>query len=701
MTTHNTPHQRRQAHRQLRGGSVMLAGAVVLLLAALAGTPAYAGEWMQVSCLNPNQSAAPSQGWSSFAGGGGYGSNNSTSCGPGNPMFAILSTDAGVAVGSDETLQYTPPGGSTLAGGSVDVSFYADGRGYDASGTAVAYTPEYAYNGSNVFFQCASGLPACANGTYDFSGVLDLPSGRGGDLYLSAGCGGGSGYWCDEGGSEGAWSLVRVWWANLLLTNDSTPAANNITGTLLTPDARGSDELVFTASDPAGPGVYEITAEAGGTVLYHGTPDNNGGQCSPVGESSGALMFDATQPCKQSESVDLQVNTTPLHDGAHALKVTIQDAAGNTSVVYDNTISTHNAPENTSLPAITTTTPTVGSTLSAATGEWSAPSGAGTVSYTYQWQDCDTNGENCHTIAGAQSPSYTLSPSDADHTLRVLVTSSDNDGKSTATSQPTSTIAAVQTEEPSGGGSQPLSSESTTSTGTNSPTSTVSGPSIGVAGFSTTSIGAANGTPASELAILHLNAPGTITRAYARRAFKLTGQLTNSQSTPIDGATLDVLQQTAGTTTLTLIAHTTTHSNGTFALTVPPGPSRTIEIAYRARSSDPTYAASARIYETVQATARLKITPSHTSPTGTIILSGHVQGAIPPQGTIVELLVHYRGHWEPFRDPRTNMHGAFRIAYQFQGAIGRFPFQAQIPAGQAGYPYAKGHSNIVHVSTTG
>ena len=50
-------------------------------------------------------------------GGGGNGSNNGTVCGPGSPMSAILSTDAGVAVGSNETLQYTPPGGSTLTGG--------------------------------------------------------------------------------------------------------------------------------------------------------------------------------------------------------------------------------------------------------------------------------------------------------------------------------------------------------------------------------------------------------------------------------------------------------------------------------------------------------------------------------------------------------------------------------------------------------
>src|ERR1019366_4727822 len=104
---------------------------------------------MEVSCVNPDQGAAPSEGWSSFAAGGGYGSNVGTGGAPGGPLYAGLSSAAAVAGGSNETLQYSPPAGSRLIGGSVDVSLYADGGGYNASGTAVAYSPEYAYNGSN------------------------------------------------------------------------------------------------------------------------------------------------------------------------------------------------------------------------------------------------------------------------------------------------------------------------------------------------------------------------------------------------------------------------------------------------------------------------------------------------------------------------------------------------------------------------
>jgi len=331
----------RARRRALTPACTLLGAAAVAAMLLMGAAPAYAGDWMVVSCVNPSQSAAPSEGWSSFAAGGGYGSNSGTGCGPGSPMFAVLSTAAAVAVGSDETLQYTPPGGSRLIGGAVDVSMYADGGGYNASGTAVAYSPEYAYNASNVFFQCASGLTPCANGSNDFAGVLGIPGGRGGNFYLSAGCGGASGYACNAGGSEGAWSLVRLWWANLLLENDSTPSGAGFSGSLLEENAHGTADLQFTAGDP-GPGVYSVTLQVDGRVIYQGTPDGNGGHCVAEGSSGGALMFDYQQPCRQSEAVDVPVNTTVLSDGAHTLKVIVTDAAQNSSVIYDGTITTAN-----------------------------------------------------------------------------------------------------------------------------------------------------------------------------------------------------------------------------------------------------------------------------------------------------------------------------------------------------------------------
>ena len=558
--------------------ALLLALTLALGLAGgwLAASSAYAGSWMEVSCVNPNQSAAPSEGWTSFVTGGpGYGSNNGTGCAPGSPMFAILSSAAAAGVGSGENLQYTPPAGSTLIGGSVDVSMYADGGGYNASGTAVAYTPNFDYDASDVFFQCARGLEPCSNGTDDFSGVLGLPADRGGSFYIGAGCGGAAGYACDEGGSEGAWSLVRVWWANFLLSNEATPSASGLGGTLLSPNVEGTAELTLDAADPGGPGVYLVIVEIDGKTVYSGSPNSDGGKCVPVGTSGGALMFDYGQPCPASESVDLPINTTALANGQHTLKVVVQDAAGNSAVVYDGTISTKQPAEN--------------------------PLGA----------------------------------------------------------------------QPGPG----------TSTGS-SPTPAVP-----------------NGTTASRTARLTLGLKRRITRSYAERALRVTGRLLDGQGNPIADATLDVLQQVSGSASMVVIGHASTGANGTFTASVPGGPTRTIEIAYRAFSTDASYAAVAKIAEAVDAGVKLAVSPRRTGSEGTITLSGQVLGSIPARGVVVELLVHYRGHWEPFRAPRTGSRGRFRVVYQFEGGVGRFPFRALVFGGQGGFPFASGESRAVDVTT--
>jgi hypothetical protein len=664
-----------------------LAGACILTL-SMAGS-ASAGEWVQVSCINPNQTAAGSAGWSSFAAGGGYGSNNGTNCGPSSPAFAILSTDAPVVVGSEETLQYTPPAGSTLNGGLLDIGMYADGRGYGASGTAVAYTPAYAYDGSNVFFQCASGLTPCAAGTNDFTGQLEIPTGRGGNLYLEAGCGGESSpnlRSCDEGGSNGAWSLIDLWWANLRLSNNAAPGASGVSGTLLEPEARGARELLLSASDPAGPGVYNITVQAGGQTLYNATPDSNDGQCVPVGDSDGALMFDADQPCKQSETVEEPIETTALSDGEHTLKVSVTDAAQNTSVVYDQTITTHNAPEDSSAPTITSPGALQsGSTLTAAPGQWLAPAGTGTTTYSYQWQDCNAEGDSCEAVAGADASSYTATATDVGHTLRALITAADNDGSSSTASAASSVVA-----------SPPPSA----STNTQAPANAAVSAANATLALTTSPVGATpNGAGPSEAAQLQIAGQTAISRSYAARAFTITGQLANASGASISRAILDVREQAQGASSPQVIAHATTATNGNFTVRVPAGGTRLILIDYRAFSTDAGYSAQAGVQENVGAGVQMHITPQRTSSTGRIVLAGHVSGPVPAQGVVVELLVRYRGVWEPLRTPRTNADGHFQTAYQFQGALGTYPFRAEVFGGQAGFPYGSGESTPVLVTT--
>ena len=132
---------------------------------------------------------------------------------------------------------------------------------------------------------------------------------------------------------------------------------------------------------------------------------------------------------------------------------------------------------------------------------------------------------------------------------------------------------------------------------------------------------------------------------------------------------------------------------------MPGGPTRTIEIGYRAFSAEAGYAAAAKIAEKVGAGVKLTVAPRATGSEGTITLAGKVLGPVPPGGVVVELLVHYRGRWEPFRAPRTDSRGRFQVVYQFEGGIGRFPFKAMVFGGQGGFPFTIGESRMVDVTT--
>ncbi|MGH2832953.1 MAG: hypothetical protein ACRDK2_09270, partial [Solirubrobacteraceae bacterium] len=364
-------------------------------------------------------------------------------------MFGLLSSAVAEQNGNGEDLRYLPPNGSTLIGGSVDASGYAGGGGYNASGTVVAYTPEFVYPG-DVIFQCAKGLGTCSPNSYSFSGIISLPANAGGGFYIGAGCGGAPGYSCDEGASNGVWSNVEVHWANFTLSNTSTPSGSSFGGALLQPNVSGTADMSFTASDPGGPGVYIVTVQVDGKDLYNATPDNNNGQCVSQGTQGEAEMFDYSQPCKQSEGVDIPVNTDPLADGSHTLKVIITDAAKNTATVYNGTITTENAPVVTSSPLVSGTAQ-VGSTLSGVSAVFEARSGLGPLgAIKGQWMRCSGAGTGCSAIPGATSNTYTPVAEDKGYTIEYRNSVEDAyKHKTTATSAPTVAV----TEAPGSGGS--------------------------------------------------------------------------------------------------------------------------------------------------------------------------------------------------------------------------------------------------------
>ena len=143
---------------------------------------------------------------------------------------------------------------------------------------------------------------------------------------------------------------MQVNWAHFNLSNNAVPAASGFSGTALEAGVRGTGNLLFTATDTGGPGVYAVTASIDWTAVWSGTPTANGGTCVAVGSDSGALMFDEQQPCPAAEAVSIPIATAGLPDGRHVLAVSVSDAAGNTSPVLDQTVSTSN-PQTTPNPS--------------------------------------------------------------------------------------------------------------------------------------------------------------------------------------------------------------------------------------------------------------------------------------------------------------------------------------------------------------
>jgi hypothetical protein len=557
------------APRGMTGLWLAAFGCVVFILAVCTSS-ARAGTWTLASCTQPDGQPAPTEGWSTSATGAvGPDSGDTNTCAQGGNLSAVTSGEAPQGAYEGPEWVFTAPAGSTIAGGSITATLTSP------HGQAWLGTPSASYDSADVVANCQYNLACGQDGT--LSGAFPITHPGGTSLYAVAVC---------VGPYEGATSCpatggidagVYVSSAAVALANSATPAASGFGGTLLSPNAQGTQELTFLASDPGGPGVFLVTAQIDGKTIYSGTPDNNEGRCIPIGETGGTLMFDHSQPCRASESVDLPINTTALANGQHTLKVTIEDAAENASVVYDGPITTQQ-PSNNSLGALP-------------------------------------------------------------------------------------------------------------------------GPGTSAASGLARGLGQPNGIAASEGARLRLGQHGRLTRSFAKRALGISGRLMSAQGQPIGGATLELLQQTASSPGLKLIGHVKTSATGTFVARVPAGPSRTIAVAYRAFSGDGAYAATARIIESVDAGIQLGISPRRTGSEGAITLTGHVLGPVPPQGVSVDLLVHYRGHWEPFRTPRTDAAGHFTVVYQFEGARGRFPFRAEVPPSQADFAFGRGFSGVVDVVT--
>jgi hypothetical protein len=283
------------------------------------------------------------------------------------------------------------PAGSGEAAGNAG----SNGSGGPAAGGAIYATGTLLLSNDQFSEDRASG----GDGGGLFS--ANPPHGGAGG---NGGSGGMGGYYCGDGGnatgpgSGGGGGTVKVGGAG--------GSANG--GAIATVQAAAESGVQYDAPDQdlvsggdAGPG---SAASEGGAVGSDGDPGQPGASSETLG-------------CIGSLGGSAQTGGSPGTSGQ-------PEPAGSSGAAEDPDYSgptpTVLPPSNVSAPSIsgTGTPPTEGQVLTEVPGTWNpTPS-----SRTYQWEDCDSSGDDCSEIAGAIGQTYSLTIDDVGSTIRVLET---------------------------------------------------------------------------------------------------------------------------------------------------------------------------------------------------------------------------------------------------------------------------------------
>jgi hypothetical protein len=119
------------------------------------------------------------------------------------------------------------------------------------------------------------------------------------------------------------------------------------------------------------------------------------------------------------------------------LQVTGTNVSGSSTEYSDVTLIVRpGGPTSTSAPEVMGRA-AVGEFLDSTTGNWT---GAQPITYAYQWQLCNSAGNDCRDLAGEQAASVGVQAAHIGGTLRVVVTASNVDGARAATSNPTGVV---------------------------------------------------------------------------------------------------------------------------------------------------------------------------------------------------------------------------------------------------------------------
>jgi hypothetical protein len=207
-------------------------------------------------------------------------------------------------------------------------------------------------------------------------------------------------------------------------TETSTPASI----TIVVPSSPVAPALVSAPGAPSGNAVVgdALTAASGS---WNGTApiglsyewsdcDASGTTCIPINGAIGPTY--TAQPTDAGYTIE---STVTASNGGGSASVTTPPTAAVVPAV---------APTIAVAPLVSPVGEiAVGVTYDTTSGTWN---GTPTISYAYQWYECNAAGTTCTAISGATGTSYTLAATDVGHMLEVVVTATNSGGTTQAAS---------------------------------------------------------------------------------------------------------------------------------------------------------------------------------------------------------------------------------------------------------------------------
>jgi hypothetical protein len=204
--------------------------------------------------------------------------------------------------------------------------------------------------------------------------------------------------------------------------------------------SRPTDQLVLT------PPVNLQPPRVSGTMRVGQALQGNVGQWSSV--ASGLRFTFAWQRCdahgEDCHLIDGQEDkgryTLTREDGGHTIRFfvyahNVEDSAWQRSSPTDELVL---APPVNLQPPRVSGTMRVGQALQGYVGQWDSV--APGLRFTFVWQRCDAQGEDCHLIDGQDKSRYTLTGEDGGHTIRLLIWAFNREGQTFVQSQPTAVV---------------------------------------------------------------------------------------------------------------------------------------------------------------------------------------------------------------------------------------------------------------------